>query len=203
MTVTSPGELGRQFEPLAEKLHALTKPLSRDALPAALRLAVLTGETAQLVGYVLRNTGEGRVDSARHNLQILHDLAEKLTVTTRAALADCAVRIPVLHGRCLAKVQLDDAEREWLEFRPYAANEVPPTLSCDLEADHPGPHASNAQQGDRIEWWVHWTLRASEITQQRACGAEKANTNPAAPEETDICLLYAGHAGRHSFDIGA
>ena len=68
MSVTSPGELAPLLAALAEELHALTEPLSSgdNALPATLRLAVLTGETAHLVGHLLRNTVEGQREIARH-----------------------------------------------------------------------------------------------------------------------------------------
>jgi hypothetical protein len=75
-------------------------------------------------------------------------------------------------------VQLDDAERQWLAFRPYGANEVPAELSCELEAGHPYPHAACGQVGNGIGWWKHWTLRAGEILQHRPCGAEIPNPNP-------------------------
>jgi hypothetical protein len=194
------GELARRFGPLADDMQALTEPLPRDSGIPAARLAALTGDTAHLVGFLLRNTHEGRPDIARHNLRILHDLAGQLMAATRAAIADCDARVPMLHGHCLAKVQLDDAQREWLMFRPYGGNEVPAVLSCELEADHGGPHAANAQMGNEIEWWAHWTLLASEITTHRHCDATQASTDRLNP--LDICMLYAGHPGRHSFVIG-
>jgi hypothetical protein len=198
---TSPRELLRQFGPLADLLQTLTEPLSPDEGSPALRLAALTGKTARLVAFVLHNFDEGQMDSARHNLPILLDLAERLVTTTRAAMVECDARTSTLDGRCLAKVQLADAEREWLESRPNAANQVPASLTCDLEAKHSGSHAANAQMSD-VEWWVHWTLFASEITSHVGCGAEMSSRDPDNLDKVNVCLLYANHPGKHSFAIG-
>jgi hypothetical protein len=204
--MSSSGDLSRQLEPLAEKVQALTGPAPTTfdtGTPALLRLAPLAGETLHLAAYLLGNADHGRTDSARYNLQILHDVAERLVATTREALGDYDGDVPRLHGRCLASVQLDDAERQWLAFRPYRANEVPAELTCELEAGHPDPHAACGQLGNGVEWWKHWTLRAGEITQHRPCGAEIPNTDPNDKlNETEVCLLYADHPGRHSFHIG-
>jgi hypothetical protein len=154
MAVISAGELAQQFKPLAAQLKEVTGPLAGGGAPgtsSVLRLAVHTADVSELVAYLLRNFHEGALDSARRNLQIMHDLSEAMVAATRAALADCDARIPARHGHCLASVQLDDAEREWLRFRPFACNEVPEALSCDLEGGHPGSHAANAQIGNDVE----------------------------------------------------
>jgi len=205
MTEFSPGELALQFELLAVQLKELTGSLagtSESGGSPVLRLAVLTADVSGLVAYLLHNADQGALDGARYNLQVLHSLSEEMVTAVRAALADCDARIPARHGHCLARVQLDSAEREWLEFRPAAANEVPASLSCDLESGHPGSHGANAQMGDGVEWWIHWTLRASEIVERKGCWAETPDPKPYAPDEVDVCLLYAGHPGRHSFALG-
>jgi hypothetical protein len=203
MTEASVGEFGRQFKLPAEALHDLTSSMPSISAVPALQMASLTGEMAHLVGYLLRNTDEGQIDSARHNLLIVHDVVERLAAATQAAMADCDARLPVLHGRCLAKVQLDEAEREWLMPRPYAGNVVPAVLRCELNAEHPHAHAANGQMGNDIQWWVRWTPLASEIAAYRGCEAEQASPNPIDPTDREPCLLYAGHPGRHSFAIGA
>src|SRR4051812_17879123 len=121
MTRTSPGALARQFKPLAEQLSKTTKPISDEgASSPTLRLAVLAGEVASVAAFVLYNDEEGQAESARHNLLIMRNLGEQLTATARAALAQFSGRLPRLHGHCLANVQIGEAEREWLELRPYA-----------------------------------------------------------------------------------
>lgn len=86
MTQISPGELGRRFEPAAQQLLELTEPLSDvERQPPVLRLAALSGRTAQLVAFLLRNTDEGQVASAQHNLQILHDVAEQTVLDAGGA----------------------------------------------------------------------------------------------------------------------
>lgn len=201
MTASLPQDIGQQMQPLAEKLQAIARPLAGDDTSSAARhLAPFPGQIAKLVAYVLRNVGESESDNARYNLRILHDLAERLTATTRSALAEHDEPLPKLHGHCIARVALDETEVEWLSVRPYAAHEVKSTLYCDLEAGHAGTHAALGQQGNQIEWWVLWTLRAFEIVERQVCAAE-APGDLDDGEDREICLLYAGHPGRHSFEI--
>lgn len=101
--------------------------------------------------------------------------------------------------KCLARVQLGDDEVTWLSTRPFAAHEVRKKPGCDLEMGHPGPHAALGQQGDKIEWWVRWTLSASEIVETTICPVE--GDEPDEYDERDPCLLYKGHPGRHSFEL--
>jgi hypothetical protein len=204
MTQTSPAELARQFAPPARQLEELTETVDpSNSAPPMLKLAFLTGRTAGLVASLLHNADETEVAYQQHALQILHDVAEQLVAATGSALSDTGIRVPVLHGHCLAKVHLDDAERAWLCFRPYAGNDVPETLPCELEGDHGGPHAACGQMGGEVQWWVHWTLRSSEVSEHRACPATQPNTDPSDPNEVELCLLYSGHPGRHSYAIGA
>lgn len=165
-------------------------------------LAALTSEIARLVALLLRNDGEGQIASAQHHLRMSHDPAQRLVATSRAALTHFEAELPALRGRCLAKIHLDGAEREWLPLRPYAGNEVPESLSCELEGGHPEPHAANGQMGNKAEWWVHWTVQASEIVGHRRCRTERTKADQMDLNETDLCLLYAHHPGRHSFAIG-
>lgn len=60
-------------------------------------------------------------------------------------------------------------------------------------------YAALGQQGDGVEWWVRWTLDAFEVVEQHICPAEGGVVNEFG--ERDICLLYEGHPGRHSFEF--
>jgi hypothetical protein len=101
--------------------------------------------------------------------------------------------------RCLARIQLDTDEVTWLATRPFKAHEVKPHPYCELEFGHPGPHAALGQQGNDIEWWVRWTLTASEILEEKACEAESAEVGQLGEHQT--CVLFHGHPGRHSFEM--
>jgi hypothetical protein len=101
---------------------------------------------------------------------------------------------------CVARIRLGEDEVAWLDERPHAAHEVKPHPSCALEAGHPGPHAALGQQGVDVEWWIRWTLDASEIVETHICPTESDKTINERGEH-DICLLYEGHPGRHSFEF--
>lgn len=59
------------------------------------------------------------------------------------------------------------------------------------------------QQAGDTEWWVHWTLSASEIMECQRCPAETVERHQFDPTEpADFCLLYSGHPGRHSYEWG-
>jgi hypothetical protein len=100
---------------------------------------------------------------------------------------------------CIAKIRLGADEIAWLDARPYAAHEVNPNPSCQLEVGHQGPHAALGQQGDGVEWWTRWTLNAWEIAEVHICPAKAEGVDDLGNE--DVCLLSEGHPGRHSFDF--
>jgi len=106
----------------------------------------------------------------------------------------------VLPDRCLARIQLADDQVAWLSERRFPAHEVRPYPYCELEMGHREPHAALGQQGDGVEWWVRWTLAASEIVKVRACPAQ---TQGIIDEDDgpDGCLLFEGHPGSHSFEL--
>lgn len=97
----------------------------------------------------------------------------------------------VTTGRCLARFELDDAQRAQLS---RDGTDVVRVLRCELEHDHPGPHACLGGRAD-AEWWVLWTLRASEINPLRMCPAKRDPGD-------DPCLLFREHEGRHSHGGG-
>ncbi|GAA4259714.1 hypothetical protein [Dactylosporangium darangshiense] len=103
-------------------------------------------------------------------------------------------------SRCLARLQLSAEETEWLTNRPHGAHEVPAEQCCHLEMGHLDAHAAMAQQSKEAEWWVRWTLSASEIVVMAGCPA-------LAPTAVDsfgdplLCLLYLDHPGQHSFEL--
>ena len=78
-----------------------------------------------------------------------------------------------------------------------------PVATCQLEFRHDGPHADLGQQSDEVEWWVRWTLTSSAVEQLTACAAVHEETGEhGEPAEEVVCLLFEGHPGRHSFDLG-
>jgi hypothetical protein len=103
-------------------------------------------------------------------------------------------------SRCLARLQLRAEEIEWLTNRPHGAHEVPAEQCCDLEMGHADAHAALGQQSKEAEWWVRWTLSASEIAVLTGC---PAHTTTAVDRCGDpfLCLLYLDHPGRHSFEL--
>jgi hypothetical protein len=101
--------------------------------------------------------------------------------------------------RCLAKVELDDDTVKWLSERPMRAHQVRSNHRCDLEDRHAGPHATLGQQGDGVEWWVRWTLTASEIVETDVCPAQGPATDDG--DDPNIRLLLVNHPGRHSFEF--
>jgi hypothetical protein len=45
---------------------------------------------------------------------------------------------------------------------------------------------------------VQWTLSASEINPLEMCTAERV-VDAGGDEDDNVCLLVAGHAGRHAY----
>jgi hypothetical protein len=101
---------------------------------------------------------------------------------------------------CVARVVLTDDQVAWLDARPHGAHEVRAQPCCALENGHRGPHAAMGQQANRVEWWIRWTLQASEIVETHICPVEN-DTIVNAHGEHDPCLLFNGHPGRHSFEL--
>jgi hypothetical protein len=101
--------------------------------------------------------------------------------------------------RCPARVELGDMQVRWLDSRPRGTNVAEHHYDCDLENGHDGPHASLGQHGDKTEWWIYWTLSASEIREVSACPAIQPERDQNGEEV--LCLLFEGHPGRHSFEI--
>ncbi|MFF5290316.1 winged helix-turn-helix domain-containing protein [Paractinoplanes globisporus] len=102
--------------------------------------------------------------------------------------------------RCPARVELDAAQLAWLDQLPHPGHELVRVLRCELENTHVGPHAGLGQHAGDTEWWVRWTLVASEINPLRMCPAQRDPGDPAADDNT--CLLFDGHVGRHSYGAG-
>jgi hypothetical protein len=50
-----------------------------------------------------------------------------------------------------------------------------------------------------LNWWVRWTLSASEVIEAAACPVVRAEADELG--ERAECLLYDGHPGSHSFDL--
>ena len=100
----------------------------------------------------------------------------------------------------MAHIALDADETAWLAAVPQPSNEAPTSLSCYLQFGHPGPHAALGQpSGDKEEFWVRWTLRSSEIVTLDGCPVTFPNVSDGRPEP-DLCLLFDGHPGKHTFE---
>ena len=95
---------------------------------------------------------------------------------------------------CVARIELDGHEVRWLDSLPGAADEVPTSVRCSLEFDHPGPHAALGQAVGDTELWVRWTLRASEIVRLPNC--PEHDTTPSQ----EPCFLFDKHPGKHTFE---
>ena len=105
--------------------------------------------------------------------------------------------------RCPARIELSDLQLLWLKQRPCATLQARRHHECQLEFRHDGPHADLGQQSDEVEWWVRWTLTSSAVEQLTACAAVHEETGEhGEPAEEVVCLLFEGHPGRHSFDLG-
>ncbi|GAA5121501.1 hypothetical protein [Haloechinothrix salitolerans] len=107
--------------------------------------------------------------------------------------------------RCTALAVLSELDWEVLRAvpQPTVIKELDPWLRCELSHRHRGQHHALAQ-GDakRRDWWLRWTddatIRDRDLAILLPCAADAANE---ASAETDPCLLFAGHAGPHSFQI--
>jgi hypothetical protein len=80
---------------------------------------------------------------------------------------------------------------------PDGTDEIGSSLHCGLNAGHPGPHAALGQAAGHDEYWVRWTLRASEIVKLPPC-PERAE--PGIGGSTGACLLFEHHPGRCTFE---
>src|SRR4051794_39064243 len=97
---------------------------------------------------------------------------------------------------CPAVVELDVRQLEFLAGLPMPAHGLLARLSCELELGHAGSHAALGQHSGDQQWWVQWGLAASEINPLAYCTAERIPGDEA--EDDNGCVLFHGHAGRHS-----
>jgi hypothetical protein len=103
----------------------------------------------------------------------------------------------ITHRSCMARVDLDDDEQRWLNTMPDGTDQIGSSLHCGLDAGHTGPHAALGQAAGDDEYWVRWTLRASEIVKLPPC-PERAE--PGIGGSTGACLLFEHHPGRCTFE---
>jgi hypothetical protein len=97
---------------------------------------------------------------------------------------------------CPARITLDAAQSAFFNGLPTEAPSVQSELGCELERGHEGSHAALGQQTDATMWWIQWTLSASEINPYPWCPAHRP---PEAQGRDDKdCILFGGHAGKHS-----
>ena len=102
--------------------------------------------------------------------------------------------------RCLARLELDAVQLAWLDRLPRPGHALVRVLRCEFEQPHAGAHACLGQHSGDTDWWVRWTLFASEIDALAPCPITRYPGDPAADD--NACLLYAEHAGRHSYGSG-
>ena len=93
------------------------------------------------------------------------------------------------------KVDLDPAQVLWLLDRPTAAYALIDIPKCELEDGHDGPHAAMGQHCDDVEWWIRWDAAAPQIVAAQLCPEDDED------DEDEVCLLFAGHTGHHSFEL--
>jgi hypothetical protein len=99
----------------------------------------------------------------------------------------------------MACIHLEAHEIAWL-LELDGVHEPQSTIYCELQRNHDGPHAALGQTTVASEdWWVRWTLRASEIVPLARCGAE--GDKPDKLGERELCLLFKDHERDHTFQF--
>ena len=98
-------------------------------------------------------------------------------------------RLPV---RCAARAHLAPAAVLWLLDRPTSAHAFIDIPVCELEDMHDGPHAALGQQSGDAELWIRWNGTDPRILEVPRCVYDDGDA---------VCLLFAEHPGRHSFEL--
>jgi hypothetical protein len=94
--------------------------------------------------------------------------------------------------RCAARTDLEPDAVLWLLDRPAGAHAFVGIPVCELEAGHDGPHAALGQQCGDTELWIRWDGTPPRIHAAPTCSYDDGDA---------VCLLFAGHQGRHSFEL--
>lgn len=98
--------------------------------------------------------------------------------------------------QCLGRIDLAPNEVTYLDNLPEPHHGAPKSLRCSMALGHDGPHGSLGQSsGPTDEYWVRWTLRASQIDLLPFCPVEGPDRNRPS------CLLFAEHPGPHTFEL--
>lgn len=104
-------------------------------------------------------------------------------------------------SHCPSLTVLAKAEVAWLESIPGADNEVPEDFNCELEPGHPGRHVAGVQSvgATGAEYWAWWDDSGTrEIAAADPCEEREGHVRTGEAEPW-LCLLPAGHSGRHFF----
>jgi hypothetical protein len=101
---------------------------------------------------------------------------------------------------CPARIDLDGSQLKWLAALPLPAHELRAALTCELAAQHAGPHAALGQTSHEDDYWVRWTPQASEIVRLAPCSAWADSDGPATPDDNP-CMLFQDHPGPHTFEL--
>ena len=120
------------------------------------------------------------------------------------AMTDMAATAGVRRVLCPAEIHLTVAEQQQLDGLPRGSSEVPWTLGCALDVGHDEDHHVEAQSTDLNEdgqlgdiWWIRWNDRGlREIAVLPPCPITQSHRDR---PDRDLCLLFDGHPGRHSF----
>ncbi|WP_331726503.1 hypothetical protein OG592_43975 (plasmid) [Streptomyces avidinii] len=100
---------------------------------------------------------------------------------------------------CAVGTSFTVEEHRHLADLEYGANMLDDFTWCDLQAGHDGEwHYALAQMAGEDEWWLRWRTGARELITLPGCTARDTENIPSDPEP---CLLYADHAGPHTYEF--
>lgn len=99
--------------------------------------------------------------------------------------------------QCPSVLILNPDQVVWLLSLDHPAHSVEATQYCSLSHSHDGPHVTLGQHSFNTQWWVRWTLHASEIIALPGCTVERFPGDEVVDD--NMCLLFEGHPGAHLF----
>ena len=168
-------------------------------IAAELRHEIITGRLPVSAKLPSEHTLAATHQVARTTIQsALRILRAEGLIASRKGAGNYVTSLAVADSnRCPARIELDHNQVGWLSRLPMPAHGLDRVLHCELEHPHPGPHAGLGQHAGGVEWWVQWTLTASEINPIRLCPAQRFPDS--GPTDDNNCLLFDGHPGRHLY----
>ncbi|MEV8639452.1 hypothetical protein AB0395_48210 [Streptosporangium sp. NPDC051023] len=96
----------------------------------------------------------------------------------------------------MSATELTSDEYRILDELPDGANTVEVEAHCWVQEGHPGQHMTLGQAcgAEDVEWWLRWGDEGRDLAAVEMCPE-------ADPASADLCLLPAGHWGRHSYGL--